>query len=404
MNKHVKKICLTSFVIFIFCCLSAQVDEMYLKGVAALIKQQYEEASLYLSNAIDRNNSDDRYYLKRAESYLYQGKFELAVSDYEEANSIKPECGDIGLARTYTQLGDYPKAFLFLNRNLQSEYRVPESLLKKDPAFDPLKQKDEWHDLWQQDWYNDLEKLTAEVEYQIRKGNPEAGIKYLDDNLSAFIKASGFYALRARVYYLQENYAAAVADYSIAISLNKIDPELYFNRGMAFLRSNNFRNAADDFSRGLKTEPDRFEFYLERARAYTGLMEYNTALKDAEFYLMFFNDDQQAITLCGEISYQNQDYINALKYFNKNLKSDQNNPDYYKARGKTYLKTKTFTYAINDLSMALDLKPDDGEAYLYLGLAKYETGDKVGACSDLQKAQRYGNTLALKYILEYCGK
>ena len=64
--------------------------------------------------------------------------------------------------------------------------------------------------------------------------------------------------------------------------------------------------------------------------------------------------------------------------------------------------TKTYQYAIYDLTMSLDLDPTDGETYLYLGIARMESGDKTAACSDFQKAQRLGEARALRYIIDYC--
>jgi tetratricopeptide (TPR) repeat protein len=405
MNDSMKKLSFLVFIIGMAVSLSAQAPDLfYVKGMAEMLKGNYDNAILSLTDAIDHNNSDERYYLSRADALLIQGKFSQALEDYEEANIIRPGCGDLGIARTCAATGETEKAFQYLTSHLRSEFRLPESILTKDPALDPLKQTDEWLTLWQKDWYDDFGKAEAEVEYMTRKKTPEMALEYLNPLQAAFQNKAEYYALRAGVYMLEENYAAAVADYSMALSLDKNEPGCYLNRGLAFLRSEKFRNAADDFSKGLRLEPARFSFYPERAKAYAGISDYKAAIGDAEFYLTYFQEDQQAISLCGELNFQNEDYINALKYFNRNLKSDPNNPDYYKARGKTYLKTRTFTYAINDLSMALDLKPDDGETYLYLGLAKYETGDKEGACSDLQKAQRFGNTLALKYSIEYCGK
>ena len=385
--------------------LSAQSPDLYyVKGMAEFIKGNIDDAILSLNDAIDHNNSDERYYLNRADAYLKQGKFTQALEDFEEANSILPGCGNLGIARTYAATGDTEKAFQYLTNHLRSNFRLPELVLTKDPALDPLKETDEWLALWQQEWYDDFDKAKAEVEYLLRKKTPETTLEYLNPLMPAFQNKAEYFALRAGVYMLEENYAAAVADYSMALSLDKNDPGCYLNRGIAFLRSEKFRNAVEDLSRGLRLEPASFAFYPERARAYAGLSDYKSAIGDAEFYLRYFSEDQQAISLCGELNYQKEDYINALKYFNWNLKSDPNNADYYKARGKTYLKTKTYTYAINDLSMALDLKPDDGETYFFIGLAQYKTGDKEGACSNLQKAQRFGNTLALKYSIEYCGK
>ena len=398
---------ITSIGIVLFCTfiLSAQSpDQYYLKGMAALLQNRYEDAILFLTDAIDHNNSNENYYLSRADAYFKLGKYDLAGKDYIESNIISPESGNLGLAKIYAGNGDTEKAIQYLTLHLKSDFRYPESVLTKEPAFDLLQQTDEWYNLWQQNWYNDFEKAENEVEYLLRKKDTETALEYLNTIMPSFQKMPKYYALRARVYLKQENYAAAVADYSLALSMDKTEPEYYFDRGLAFLKSSKFRNAVEDFSKGLRYQPARFSFYLERARAYAGLTDYKSAISDVELYLAYFDDDQQAISLCGEMNYQNEDYINALKHFNKNLKNDPTNPEYFKSRGKTYLKTKTYTYAINDLSMALDLKPDDGETYLFLGLAKFETGDKEGACSDLQKAQRYGNTVALRYSIEYCGK
>ena len=386
------------------CMISGQSpDQFFLKGMAALQQKHPEDAVLMLTNAIERNNADERYYLGRAEALYELGKFEQAGKDYDEANSIAPESGDLGLARVFTATGDDEKAFYYLKRHLQSDYRLSAAAITKDPAFTPLHEKDAWYDLWQQDWYNEFEKASAEVDYYLRKKDPEGALEYLNNNIGSFQKEAKYYALRARLYALQDNYAAAVADFSMALSLDKTDPDFCFGRGAAFLKSSKYKNAVEDISKGLRTDPARFEFYLERARAYAGLSDYPAAVNDVKFYLEYFPGDQQAVSLCGEMCFQNEDYINALKYFNQNLKADQNNPEYYKVRGKTYFKTKTFTYAINDLSMSLDLKPDDGETWLYLGLAKYETGEKEEACSCLQKAQKYGDMEALRYIVEYCG-
>jgi tetratricopeptide (TPR) repeat protein len=400
-----KKTILAAIILFTAKAISAQSPEVfYLKGMAALIQDHDEEAFMALSDAIEHNNSDERYYLNRAEAGYRLGKYDQAIDDNEEANSILPGCGNLGLARAYAAKNNTEKAIYYLTLHLRSEYRSSELILTKEQAFNPIKQTDQWYDLWQQDWYNDFDKAEAEVDYLLRKKTPGDALDYINNNMSGFDERAQFYALRAHVCFLDKNYAGAVADYSTALAMDKGNFSYLLNRGLANLNAENLKDAVDDFTKGLRIEPAQFNFYLYRANAFAGLMDFRSAINDVEFYLGFFPEDQDAILLCGEMYYQKEDYINALKYFNKDLKSDPNNPEYYKSRGKTYIKTKTYTYAINDLSMSLDLKPDDGETYLYLGLAKYATGDKTGACSDLQKAQHYGNTLALKYSIEYCSE
>lgn len=405
MNKELKKI-IALFVASAFGLLTIAQShtQLYLRGVAALMQKKYNESVTIFTEAIRLNNTSEKYYLMRAEAFLNLGQFNEAINDYHEANSLKPGIADYGLARTYAQAGDYKNALLYLQRHLESTFRNPSSVIRKDGAFAQFKYTNEWHDLWQKEWYSNFDKLAEEVDYYIGKGNTESALEYVNNSFSDYQKEPGYYALRAKLYALKENYAAAIADYSAAISLNKNSSSYYFSRGLAYLKSEKYKNAVDDFSKGLKLSPENFEFYLTRANAWAGLSDFSSAVKDVEFYLGFFPEDQPAIFLCGEYYYQNADYLNALKCFNKNLGNDQSNPEYFKARGKTYLQTKTYNYAINDLAMSLDLKPDDGETYLYMGLAKYGSGNKDEACSDFQKALRLGNKLALKYSIDYCGK
>ena len=176
----------------------------------------------------------------------------------------------------------------------------------------------------------------------------------------------------------------------------------YYNRALAFLGAGRFKDALADFNKALREFPENFDGYLKRAEAYAGMENYEAARKDVLFYLNYFNDDQKAVFQCGEYYYDGGDYMNALKYFNINLKEDPVNGLYFKARGKTYLKTATYKYAMSDLSMSLDLNPDDGETWMYLGLAKIQSGDKTNGCSDLHKAQQLGNTEVLRYIVDNC--
>src|SRR4030042_3148543 len=144
MNNEMKRTYCISFALIFATFLAAQSpDPVYLKGMASLIQNHNEDAVQSLTDAIDHNNADEQYYLNRAEAYFRLGKFDLSLNDYNEANSISPGSGNLGLAKIYAATGDVERAILYLTRHLQSDFRSPESILTKDAAFDPLKLTDE---------------------------------------------------------------------------------------------------------------------------------------------------------------------------------------------------------------------------------------------------------------------
>jgi tetratricopeptide (TPR) repeat protein len=381
-------------------------DENYLSGCAYFKKGQYPKAMERLTLAISRNNADERFFIQRGEVFMASGDFENAIKDFNEADILYPGVSNIWLARAYSLSGETDKAVSFLRSHLESDFRLPEDSIKKDPAFDRLQTTIAWELLWDQEWYSNEEKAVAEAEYYNRKQLYDEALAVLNKEIARNPSSKLLISSRGKVYFNQGNYATAIADYSAALNTDKKNVNTIKNnfdtRGLAYLKAERYKDAANDFTKAIKDHPENFQLYLLRAEAYAGQDAWESAIKDVQLYLKYFEDDQHALYLCGKLYYGSEDYINALKYFNRNLNDDPNNSMYYKARGMTYLKTSTFRYAINDLSMSLDLNPDDAETWMYLGVAKIQSGDQENGCSDLKRAQQMGNAEAVRYIIENC--
>ena len=84
------------------------------------------------------------------------------------------------------------------------------------------------------------------------------------------------------------------------------------------------------------------------------------------------------------------------------MENDTSNAEYFKARGLTYYQTHTYQQAAYDLSMSLDLVPDDQKANYYLGLAQHSLGNEKMACYYMNRARKYGELKAIEFLQENC--
>jgi tetratricopeptide (TPR) repeat protein len=398
--KRMYTILLSILVCWLAAAQTGQDD--YLHGVADVMKEDYTSAVDNLTMALESGLPGYRVLMKRGEAWYNLGQFDLAIRDFIEVNAILPEAADFWLSKCYAAIGNVRSAVSSLERHLRSDFRLPEEEIKKDPAFDALQLSDEWFLLWQGDWYNAEEKVIQEASYHLERGSTGDALNEIESALAKGIEGSGILAFRGRIYLEEHNFGPAISDFTVALEREDNNDQYYFYRGVANIGVGRFKEAVGDFTRVLREEPDRFEAYLLRAKAYAGMKSYDLALEDANTYLEYFDSDQDAIFLCGGIYFQQGDYLSALECYNKNMKSDPYNAAYFKARGMTYAMTRTFQYAVNDLSMSLDLDPSDGETWLYLGIAELGSGNGTAACSDFEQARRLGEARALEYIVEKC--
>jgi tetratricopeptide (TPR) repeat protein len=379
-----------------------EADDLYCRGVANLVTDNYNGAIDFLTSALKLEPNNPLIYLKRGEAYYKSGLYGDALNDFLETNELDKGRADLWLSRTYAATGNDEKSLYYLREHLNSGHHLKEKIIKKDSAFDKLQYTEGWYVLWQENWYSGYEEVEADVDYLMRKEQYLDALTLLDEKILESENPHILYACRAKVYTELENFKGAVSDWDKAIANERNRPDYYIERGKIYMKLGKYDAAADDFTRVLRSDPAHFELYIERANAYARSKRYNLAIRDVENYLGYFENDQQAIALCGDLYYMSENYIEALKYYNRNLALDKSKSEYFKSRGKAYLKTGTYRFAINDLSMALDLDPLDGETYLLKGIALYESGEIEGACSDWNRAKKLGEARAIEYLLDYC--
>ena len=92
----------------------------------------------------------------------------------------------------------------------------------------------------------------------------------------------------------------------------------------------------------------------------------------------------------------------AIPDINKAIQIQPNEPDAYQTRGILYLEQKKYNLALEDLNKAIKLKPN-AEAFFYRGAIKDIMKDKTGACEDLKKAASLGHEEATKRLKKLCG-
>lgn len=381
---------------------SQSAQEDYMAAFATLARRNWPEAVRLFGLAIERNNADERLFIGRGEAHFSSSDYAAATADFEEANQILPGCATLWLAKTYAAQKLSGEACRLLAVHLDSPFRQPEEMIKKDPAFDPIQESSEWHDLWQKDWYTEKEIALSESKRLSRKGNAIKAMDLLNDALLDYPEDINLLSERAGLLYESGNPGSALADYQAAIRLDKTRMDLYLGRGKSLLVSGRYRDAVADFNRVLRSDPAAFAVYKLRAATHAGLGDFGQAIADLQIFLRYFPEDMEVQYLCGTYHQRAGDNIQALRYFNQLLREDPNNALYYKSRGMSYLASNTVKYAASDLSMSLDLNPGDPEAWMYLGIAKIRQGDLENGCSDLEKARQLGSTEVLPYIIEHC--
>lgn len=392
--------------IFTFIALSdlvfAQSETKVLDAFGAYENGMYAKAGqLFDDLKTEKPTQITKYRYYKGLTLYQQGKFDEARDELEKVNSDRYIEADLWLAKIYALKTDPKNAIGHLQQYLKSTKVLDISSIKKDSAFYSLHSGNDWFMLWQE------ENLTSEmVDYSdakilLNRKQFSQARNVLDHQISKGTTSADIFALNSEIYTEEGNQQLAIDQINHALGKDAQNTAYLKLKATYLQKLDRTPDALEILNTVLQLSPEDFQARYLRARLAFELSQYELAKADLEILTKYFESPEYEF-LAGKTDYELGNYVSALKTFNHMMEREKPRAEYYKARGMTFYKTKIFSSAAYDLSMSLDLLPDDPETNLYLGLAEKSRGNSKMACYYLQRAKNFGSLEAGKYLEKYC--
>ena len=249
--------------------------------------------------------------------------------------------------------------------------------------------------------YTLFEKQIYQTKILIDKQKYLQALFIVEELISQNPKNAEVYYLQSVIYsYLDDNRKANFA-IEKAISLKTSEASFYYQKVKVCLLNQNFEEALENSKKLIRKEPYQISNYVLHLKVLSANKLYDKVQELSEELLVLLPGNYDVLLLNGKSNLEGGDYLQALKSTNTALQL-KTTKEAFNLRADIYMATKTYQFAEYDYSMSLDIDPYDGDVYSKKGLARFSQGNLKGACSDWEKAIRYGSYQAVKYKEQYC--
>lgn len=316
----------------------------------------------------------------RAEKHLAQGESGLAIDDYTQAIQLKPAftAAILGRARAYLKVGQYDSAITDFQALDPAQFNVrgdlAEAYFQRGNVY-----------------FQKQEFSQALAEYElVLQQEPKYGKAYLG---------------RGRCYLKQKQYAAAIKELqqakqwlgSAADSLAGEFAEAYFLQGSVSLQEKEWEQAIANFSEAMANDPKNALGYANRpeyGQAYLGRgtqaleqKHYEQAIPDLERAAKYLPMDARIPSRLGAAWFGQKNWQKAIESLSTALDLDPNDTDYL-SRGRAYREFGQLEKASADFAEAISLNAQNAAAYAARGDACLDRDDVKGALADFDQAIR----------------
>lgn len=391
----------------------ANFNALFMRSELYLHQAQFDQAIDDCNRALVLNSEMTELYMIRAKAYFHIGDFEQAKQDCTTALTMDSSLYDAWYYRSLSALNLhlYDDALADINRVISSD------------AVDREKRG---------------VQIRAEI-YRQRAMSLYAQSNYVSavDDFTNALRDGGqkpdIHRYRGVSYFRLGEYDQAIKDLSIAIKYGKPDVHVYSMRGLSHYQQKFYGRAVDDFSQALELEKNNADIYLYRGMVYNA-MHHPKAWHDLVKAHQLQPDNTEILFQMGLSKYLQENYEQALSYFNQALQLDPEHvnahlyigligvkiaeywyldhlqfvlarqPDnimVLMARGNLYRSKGDYELSINDYLRVLQIDPRNWKAYYELGktyiLRNADTPDSLYSHKGLESLK-----MALHYIEPDC--
>ncbi|MCA2743730.1 MAG: serine protease [Microcystis sp. M015S2] len=389
---------------------TAKADIWIERGGQLWRLERYEEAIKAFDEAIKQNDPDNVYLAWYGKGFALGalGKAQPAIEALQQAINTLPKGEDLKEFHSsilqqqsvvYRYLENYEQALTVINQAISLFPNNPNSYNEKWGVLSRLKRYDEGlaainqaiHLAPRAAWYYNRGILYYnQQKYELALADWNKAIEINPNYAEA-------YSNRGILYSDQKKYELALADWNKAIELNRNFAGAYYNRGNLYYNQQKYDLALSDYNKAIEINPNYAGAYLNRGVLYEDLQKYDLALSDYSKAIEINPNLAEAYTNRGSLYYDLQKYDLALSDYSKAIDINPNYAEAYYNRGILYKNLQKYELALADYSKAIKINPNFAEAYnnrgnLYSNQQKYEL-----ALADYNKAIEINPNFAEAY-------
>ena len=229
------------------------------------------------------------------------------------------------------------------------------------------------------------------------KGDYDRAIADLSLALSLDPQMVVAYQNRGYAYRMKGEYDRALADYDEAIRLQSDDAGLYNTRANVYYSKGDYDLALVDYNRALKLKPDFAVVFSNAGDARSRRGEYDRAIADYNKAIGFEPKNAEYYTRRSQAHYAKEDYDRAIADATRVIELDPTNATAFNSRSSSLIFKGDYERAIADATRAIELSPNSGNDFNNRGRAYLEKGEYSLAIRDLTRAIELNPKLANPY-------
>jgi len=180
----------------------------------------------------------------------------------------------------------------------------------------------------------------------------------------------------------------AITDFTKALE-GPSNADINGARGVAYMQKGDFQNALSDYTNAIAIDPDKVEFYGNRAICEYQLHRLNEAVQDAEKFLQKNPSSADITEVEVRAAFEGKDYPKALAAAQK-LVAIKPSPRAYYYKGLIEFTEKNYQGGIIDFSDAIKIDANYKDAYYTRSLCYFGLNDDTNACKDIRMAMKLG--------------
>lgn len=200
-----------------------------------------------------------------------------------------------------------------------------------------------------------------------------------------------------------QQYSEAAKVFEDILKSNPVQKDALSGVVASYAYLNQLKSAQAAVDKSIAVNPNDADILILRAKVLGLREQYEDAVKEFEKALPSASDSLKS-TIHANIAFmQNQAYKYELAAVEaqKSISFNEKNADAFMNLGLAQYGLSRFSDSIDSFSLAINLTPNNGQAYYNRSMAYFKTNDKTNGCADAQRACKYGNKSGcLQYATE----